>query len=382
MRFADVIGHEELKAQLRSAVGAGRISHAQLFSGEAGYGTLALALAYAQYVNCPNRTEDDSCGVCASCHQMGELSHPDLHLVMPVNKAGKKGGEAMLSDEFVAQWRGLVRSSGGYLSAEEWYDSLDLGKTLKGIISTKEADEIIRKLSFKSYSSGYKVMVIWQADMLKEEAANKILKILEEPWERTLFLLISDHSERLLDTIISRTQRVDVPRISEFDLAEYAKSQGVREPQRIKALSRLSGGDILELRSMMSGGGDEQRGENFRLFTSLMRLSYNDKHLELLTWAEDVASLSRDGQRSLMRYSLGLLREAYILHAGLHEISYLWGEEADFCKKFAPFIGNENIEFLVDQIELALRQINQNGNPTIVFTHFALIVSKQINRLK
>ncbi len=382
MRFEDVIGHSELKAQLRAAVRAGRISHAQIFNGRAGYGSLPLALAYVQYINCSNRNDDDSCGECASCLQISQLSHPDLHFVMPANKAGKKAGEAVFSDDFINLWRTKLNESGGYLNPSEWYKSLDLGKTLMGVISAKETDEISRKLSYKSYSGGFKVMIIWQAEMLNEQASNKLLKLLEEPWEQTLFILITENADRLLETIRSRCQRLDIGAIQSDELARFITQQGVNDTQKLKSLVRLSAGDITTLRALLEEQSETQRGENFTLFTSLMRLCYNDKHLELLEWAEEVSALTRDAQRSMLNYSLSMLREAYVIHAGVGDISYLWGEEATFCAKFAPFIGNQNIEFLMGEIESAMQQINQNGNATIVFTHFALNVSKQINRLK
>ncbi len=380
MRFVDVIGHEALKERLRHSINGGRIPHAQLFVGRAGYGTLPLALAYIQYLNCEQRTENDSCGVCASCHQMGELAHPDLHVVLPVNKQGKKAGEVVLSDDFIALWRSEMSRSGGYLSAEQWYDAMDLGKTLKGVISAKEADELIKRVSFKSYTSGYKAIVIWLPEMMNEQAANKLLKILEEPWDRTLFVLVGERADVLLPTILSRTQQLVVPQIDMQTLQSCAAQQGVADVAQQSSFAHLAAGDVLELRHLVSGEGDAQRKEFFELFTRLMRLSYNDKHMELMGWAEDMAQLSRADQLGLLRYSLVLLREAYIRHAGLESICYTWGEEAAFCTKFAPFIGNENIEFLIEQIEEAIAQITQNANPTILFTHFALLVSKQINR--
>ncbi|MFI3282444.1 MAG: DNA polymerase III subunit [Rikenellaceae bacterium] len=381
MRFADIIGHQELKAHLRQSVLSQRVSHAQLFSGRGGYGSLAMAVAYVQYLNCPNRTPEDSCGVCPTCQQISALSHPDLHFVMPVNKMGKKSTEVVVSDNFMGQMRQLFVHNGGYITPTMWFDELELGKTLQGVISAKEADEIIRKLSFKSYGAEYKAMIIWLPEMMNEQAANKILKILEEPMGKTLFVLVTERSERLLSTIVSRTQRVDVPRVDVKDMEIYAAQSGVCDEVQLRSMSRVAAGDIVELRSLLRGENASQRGENFTLFTALMRLSYNNKHLELMSWAEDVAALSREQQRGMLQYSLRMLREAYIIHAGVGEISCLWGEEADFCKKFAPFIGNQNIEFLIGQIELALSQLSQNGNPTIIFTHFALIVSKQINRL-
>ncbi len=384
MRFKDIIGHNALKRHLAESIDKGRISHAQLFSGTAGVGTLPLAIAYAQYLNCTSRHDGDSCGVCPSCIKMQQLAHPDLHFVFPVNKQGKKSGEVVLSADFMPLWREMVEESGGYFTRQEWYDRLDLGKTLRGIISAREADEIIRRLQFKSYESEYKITIIWQPETMNDEAANKILKILEEPWDKTLFLLVSERTDLLLPTIISRTQEVAVPRLKNEDLMALAQgSEGSAiDSQQLHNTARLAAGDVIEWRRLTGGGEDAMRKEAFEKFCSLMRLSYNDKHLELMDWADDVAQLSREQQRSMLLHAARLLRESYMLHAGLGQISYLWGEEAKFCQNFAPFIGNQNIEYLISEIESALRQVSQNGNSRIIFTHFALAVSKQINRLK
>ena len=381
MRFADITGQDDLKRHLAQTVDAGRVSHAQLFTGASGFGTLALAVAYVQYLCCRHRRNGDSCGECPDCRQIEALAHPDLHLVFPVNKQGKKSGEVIRSDEFLPQFRTLFAERRGYFSPQEWYDRLDLGKTLKGMIAAREADEIIRKLSFKSFEADYKTMLVWLPETMNEEAANKILKILEEPWERTLFILVSEHPDRLLPTILSRTLEVCVPRIAPEVLEREAFARGVADPLQARNMARLADGDLLELGHLVAGESDAQRKEHFDLFCSLMRLSYNDKHLELVTWAEDAAQLSREQQRGFLRDAARLLRESYMLHAGIREISYLWGEELAFCTKFAPFVGSQNIEPLIAEIESASAQIAQNGNPTIVFTHFALSVSKMIKHL-
>lgn len=381
MRFADITGQDDLKRHLAQTVDAGCVSHAQLFTGASGFGTLALAVAYVQYLCCRHRRNGDSCGECPDCRQIEALAHPDLHLVFPVNKQGKKSGEVIRSDEFLPQFRTLFAERRGYFSPQEWYDRLDLGKTLKGMIAAREADEIIRKLSFKSFEADYKTMLVWLPETMNEEAANKILKILEEPWERTLFILVSEHPDRLLPTILSRTQEVCVPRIAPEVLEREAFARGVADPLQARNMARLADGDLLELGHLVAGESDAQRKEHFDLFCSLMRLSYNDKHLELVTWAEDAAQLSREQQRGFLRDAARLLRESYMLHAGIREISYLWGEELAFCTKFAPFVGSQNIEPLIAEIESASAQIAQNGNPTIVFTHFALSVSKMIKHL-
>lgn len=381
MRFADIIGHEALKEHLARSVDSGRISHAQLFTGISGAGTLPLAIAYAQYIHCHNRQNGDSCGVCPACQQIEALEHPDLHFVYPVNKQGKKSGEVVISTarEFTDKWREIIASTGGYFTPQQWFDTLNLGKTLKGMITAKEAEEIIRRLGFKSFESEYKTMIIWLPETMNEEAANKLLKILEEPWDKTIFILVTERADRLLKTILSRTQEVTVPRLTTEELLPIALKS---ESDSVKAqnIARLATGDIIELRRLLGQSTDEAREENFAHFCTVMRLSYNDKHLELINWADEVATLSRERQRGMLTEFSRLLREAFMINAGLSQISYLWGEEAAFCRKFAPFIDDKNIEPIVEQIEQATREINQNGNPRIVFTHFALAVSKYIRK--
>lgn len=380
MRFADVIGHEDLKRMLAKGVDEGRVSHAQLFSGRPGSGPLPLALAYAQYVNCTDRRDGDSCGVCPSCVKMSALAHPDLHFVFPVNSPkGSGGSQKPLSDTFLPQWRETVASTGGYFDEQQWYGAINI-ENQQGIISRNEADEIIRKLSFKPFEARNKVMIIWLPEKMRTEAANTILKILEEPWEKTLFIMVSESPEKLLPTIISRTQEVAVPVIGTVAMEAWLSENYGIAASDLHGMARLSGGDILEARRLASGQR-ESNEEYFDLFTSLMRLSYNDRHMELLEWADGAASMGREQQKKFLEYSIRMLRESYMMNAGMSGITYLWGGELDFCKKFSPFIGNHNIERLVSEIELAIRHIGQNGNPRIIFPHFALSVSKLIVRI-
>lgn len=380
MRFSDVIGHSEIKERLRRAVDQGRVSHAQLFTGECGGGALPMALAYAQYVNCLNRHDGDSCGECASCRKIAELAHPDLHFVFPVNKQGKKSNERVMSGDFLKQWREQISSTGGYFDEAMWSEKLDLGKTLKPLINIHDANEIVRTMSFKSFEGEYKIVLVWLPEMMNVEAANTLLKILEEPWPRTLFLLVSRQPQRLLTTITSRTQEVAVPRIATEDLTEQLVTESGLERARAEQLARLACGDLIEARRM-AGGSEQSSAASFDMFCTLMRLSYSNKHLDLLDWAESFAALTRDRQIAFFGEALRLLRESYMLNAGMAQISYLWAEEASFCSKFAPFVGNHNIEQLVAEIERARAQIVQNGNPLIVATHFALAISKLIVKI-
>jgi DNA polymerase-3 subunit delta' len=201
---------------------------------------------------------------------------------------------------------------------------------------------------------------------------------LEEPWENTVFILISEHPEALLDTIISRCQSVNVGRIEQDALRSYAtRSLGATEEQA-DVVAKLADGSLLTLRRVVAEGSDGSATDNFELFTRLMRLSYSNKHLDLFEWAEQVAAMGRENQKSFLEYSLRLIRESYMLTAGMESVSYLWGDEKAFCSKFAPFVANHNVEAIVAEIERALRDVGQNGNAKIVFTHFALAMSKLI----
>ena len=379
MRLCDVIGHADLKRRLAAGIDGGRVSHAQLFVGAAGSGTLALALAYTQYLHCTNRQNGDSCGECPSCRQIEKLAHPDLHLVYPVNKQGTKPKNGFVANDFINEFRSLWERTKGYFSPQQWYDMLDLGKTLKGAIAVREAEEMIRKLSFKSFASKYKTMLVWLPETMNERAANMILKILEEPWEDTIFILVTEQPDKILGTILSRTQEVTVPRLSAEDLIAEIRQHGITDEAEVRNMARLACGDLLRLRQMLSGEEDEIRNENFNLFRTMMRHCYLNKHLELLAWADEVAGLSRERQMGLMEDFARLLREAYITHAGVLQASYLWGEEADFCGKFAPYIGSENIEPILELLEEALCRLRQNGDPRIVFSYFALATSRYIN---
>ena len=382
MQFKDVIGQQEVKQKLISSVERGRVSHAQLFVGDEGVGALPLAIAYAQYLNCPHRHDGDSCGGCPSCYQIGQLAHPDLHFVFPVNTPkGKSSSEKPISSRFMPQWRELVSSTGGYFNEQMWYEALEIDNK-QGNISTFEADEIIRALSFKSFESEYKIVLIWLPERMNIPAANKLLKILEEPWDKTLFLMVSQSPDKLLPTIISRTQGITIPAIEQADLAAWLMSHKNLMEADADKVARLSRGNLLEadrcLQVISSGAGNEA----FDLFVKLMRLSYENRHMELLEWAETVAAMGREEQKRLMSNSIRLIRDSYMMTAGVPEISYLFGKEYDFCKKFAPYVNNSNVEQLIAEMELVIRQVGQNGNPKLIFPHFALTVSKLIGPLK
>lgn len=371
MRFRDIVGQEQIVEVLRRGYESGRVSHALLFTGDSGRGGLALALAYYQYLNCTNKQGGDSCGECPSCRQVESLTHPDLHFVFPAPTAKERSA----CDAVLPAWREMVSSSGGYFSEQEWYVSVGM-ENKQGLISKKEADEVIRKLSFKAFSSEWKAVVMWLPERMNDSSANCLLKILEEPWDKTLFMLVSEHPEKLLTTILSRTQEISVGRIDRESLAKAAVERFGVSPSDAAGAARVADGSVVALRGLFSEEASEMRSENFSQFATLMRLAYSQKHLELIEWAEQMAKMGRERQKHFLEYSLGMLRESYMLTAGLSPISYLWGEEAAFCKKFAPFVNNSNIELLIAAFERTLRDVMANGNARIVFIHFGLAASK------
>lgn len=379
MKFSEVIGHDQLKRMLVRSVDEGRISHAQLFTGRSGYGALPLALAYAQYVNCTGRADGNSCGECPSCRKISGLAHPDLHFVFPVNSSKEGSSQKAGSDNFLPQWRELFGATGGYFDEPMWFTAINI-ENKQAIISRAEADAVVRKLSLKAFEAAYKVMIVWLPERMRPEASNALLKILEEPWERTLFLLVSEEPERLLPTILSRTQQVSVPGISRGDVEAYLTGNMSLAAERATEISRLAVGSITEARRLAADEGEGGARDYFDMFAQLMRLSYNDRHMELLEWGEGAASLGREDQKRFLLYSASMLRDSYMMNAGMDEITYLSGNELAFGRNFSPFIGNHNIEKLVAEMETAIRQVTQNGNPRIIFPHLALAVSKLIIR--
>ncbi len=343
MKFSDIQNQSEVVAHLRRSVDEGRVSHAQMFVGNPMAGGLPLAVAYAQYLNCTNRQGGEPCGVCPSCRKMEELVHPDIHFIYPVARpTGWKSTNPPISDDFLPQFRELFKRTDGYFDERMWYDELGF-ENQQVIISRHEADEIVRKLSFKSFEATYKIVIVWLPESMRTEAANVLLKILEEPWERTIFLLVAHHTEQMLSTILSRTQQTILPYLT---------------PRRTES----------------------EADEQFEAFSALMRLCYSNKHLDMFEWVESMVASGREAMKRFLEYSVSMLRESYLKTAGLGEISYLSGAEEGFIAKFAPFITSENIEALVGECETALRDISQNGNPRIVFTHFALTISKLIGK--
>jgi len=376
MLFSDIIGQEATKHQLRQAVREGRIPHAQLFTGISGIGKLQLALAYAQYVNCPHRTEEDSCGTCPTCLQFQHLQHPDLHFVFPIVKTD--AGDTC--DDFLEPWRQIVRDK-RYFDLNDWHEALGV-ETKQSMIYEKESGEILRKLSLKAYGDGYKVMIIWQPEKMNADCANKLLKILEEPAPKTLFLMVSEHPEQLLSTIQSRVQTIRVPRLETDEIAGVLRTQGI-DATKAQDIARIANGSYLAALKKLDE--TEANKQELRDFIALFRDAYTvgvlsdpEKKYESLKrlrqWSLDMADskVGRERQKHFLQYAQQQVRENFIRNAGEPELNYQMEAERDFSVKFAPFIHPGNVEAIMNQLSLAERQIEQNGNAKMIFFDLCL----------
>ncbi|MCM1034227.1 MAG: DNA polymerase III subunit delta' [Paludibacter sp.] len=376
MRFAEIIGQDDVKHRLVHSVAEGRIPHAQMLWGPSGVGKLQLAVAYAQYLACPHRTETDSCGVCPSCLQFAKLQHPDLHFVFPIYK--EKAGRDSVCDDFIDKFRTILIEK-RYFDVNDWYGFIG-AKTKQGVIYEAESGEIMRKLSLKSYMGGYKTMIIWLPEKMHVACANKLLKILEEPPERTVFLLVSEEPEVLLSTIVSRTQQVQVPRLDETVIAQALQEQYEdMDKQSISNFAHLANGSILK--ALHSIDENEDNKTVFQFFVQLMRLAWSVGHQKdysalqkLQEWSENVASAAggREWQKNFLQYMQRQVRENYICNLQVTSLNYQTVEESRFSEKFAPFINERNVEQMMMQLDLAQRQIEQNGNAKIIFFDLCL----------
>ena len=376
MLFREIIGQEAVKQQLRQSIREGRIPHAQLFTGISGIGKLQLALAYAQYLNCPHRTDEDSCGQCPTCLQFEHLQHPDLHFVFPIVKTD--AGDTC--DAFLEPWREIILNN-HYFDLDDWHSALGV-ETKQSMIYEKESGEILRKLSLKSYGDGYKVMIIWQPEKMNIATANKLLKLLEEPPAQTVFLLVSEHPEQLLSTILSRVQTIRIPRL-ETDIIAQALQQKVIDATKATDIARIANGSYLA--ALKKADETEENQKELSDFIALFRDAYTvgvlkdpqkkfDSLKRLKEWSMSMADakVGREKQKHFLQYAQQQVRENYIRNMAQPELNYQLEAEREFSTKFAPFIHNGNVEAIMNQLDLAERQIEQNGNAKMIFFDLCL----------
>lgn len=366
MYFKDIIGQETVKQRLRLEVREGRVPHAQLFAGPEGTGALPLAIAYARFLLCTRRGEEDACGTCPSCVKLNKLAHPDLHFVFPVVK--RKGGGDTVSDDYIREWRELAIST-PYFGMSHWLDAMG-AENQQAQIFVKESDELVRKLSLKSSEGGYKVVIIWLPEKMKVECANKLLKLLEEPPAQTVFLLVSEEPDRILPTILSRTQRINVPRLEDAEIAEALKARFGLQDTDAAETARLAEGSYLQALEIIHLSEDTQLF--FGLFVSLMRLAYQRKVKEMREWSDTVAAMGRERQKDFLTYCQRMVRESFVSNFHRKEMNYMNREEENFTIRFAPFINERNVMGITDELAEAQTHIEQNVNPRMVFFDFAL----------
>ena len=364
MQFKDVIGQSAVKQRLIQSVRENHVSHAQLFLGPAGSGKLPLALAYAQYILCPNRTENDSCGVCPTCQKMQKLVHPDLHFVVPTNttKSVKSNPE---SDLFMEEWREFAMKNDGYFNDTDWYAFLDI-ENKQGYMSVRDAASLLRKLSMKSYEGEYKIAIIWMAEKMRVETANKLLKLLEEPPEKTVFLLIAEDAEELLATIKSRTALVKIPAIDLSSIEAALIDRLGCNPQQAHDAAMISEGNWLT--AIHSVQDSEEHKFFFTTFQQWMRLCFKAAYSELIDFSANIKTLGRERQKELLDYGLRIIRNSLLFNNNLAGIVMLPDDEKTFNSKFSPFINPANLEQIAQLFEEAIRQIERNGNAQIIFT--------------
>jgi DNA polymerase-3 subunit delta' len=386
MKFSEIVGQEPLKQRLKRTVLDNRVSHAQLFLGPEGSGKLGLALAYAQYINCRKRTPEDSCGECPSCKKYSKLIHPDLHFLYPINSTKEVTGTKILSKDFIASWREFLLENKYYVSLPDWYEKIGIEKK-QGLINADDADGINRTLAYKAYEAEYKVMIIWMVEKMNATSANKLLKNLEEPPDKTLFILISENQEQIISTILSRAQLIKIPRVPDTDIQLGLERNYEVEPSDALKIARLADGNFtvaLMLAGKTGSGSvslDAER-ERFVVFREWMRRCFtiagNLKDYDKLqeTIPQLLGDGSREKQKEMLTYSLQMFRICLLYHVGNHHLVKLDGEELAFVKNFSPFIHPRNIEKFDEEFNRAIFHIERNANALIVLTDLSHLIAR------
>ncbi len=352
MDFDNIIGQDGVKQRLQQALGTDRLPHALLLTGPEGNGAYPLALAIADYLlQAPAMTS--------------HLAHPDMHLVFPVFK---KDSKPTPCDTFVRQWRDMVLHS-PYFGYSEWMEAIG-AENQQLTIYVEESEALIRRLSLKANQGGYKVVIVWLPEKMNAECANKMLKLLEEPPQKTVFIMVSEHPEQLLTTVRSRCQTVEVPPLRPSDIEQTLVNQYNIELPLAAGIARACYGNMCAAIRQITGGSETS--QFLELFKSLMRLSYGRKVHDLKIWSEEMAGMGRERQKRFIDYCQRMTRENFIYNFHNPDLNYMSVEEAEFAVRFAPFINERNVIGITDELQLCYRDISQNGNAKIVFFDFAL----------
>ena len=373
MKFSEVIGQEDVKDRLRELVRERRVPNTLMFCGPMGSGKMALALAFASYLLGERDGEAsllaDSQAIVNAEAMLARWEHPDLHFTYPVIKpVGTSVEHKMTSDDFTREWHELLCKS-PYFSMDAWLSCMDAANQ-QAIIGAGESDELTRKLSLKSSQGGYKVSIIWLPERMNVECANKLLKLLEEPPRQTVFIMVCEESDALLDTIKSRTQRIDIKRIDDASLEQALIERRAIDADTAHRIARIAGGNWLRALENLEAGNENRLFLD--MFIMLMRLAYQRNIKELKQWSEAVAGYGREKQRRLLRYMMRMVRENFMYNFGQPELCYLTQEEENFSCKFARFINEANVVDINELLQKAHRDIGQNANAKVVFFDLAL----------
>lgn len=363
MQFKDIVGHGALKQSLIKTINEGRISHAQMFLGAEGSGALPLALAYIQYLFCVNKSEIDSCGNCSQCHRIAKLSHPDVHFVYPVALSKEKGVEK--SSDLFREWTEAFGSD-PYLSLADWMDFIG-AENKQPAIAVEESKDILHKISLMAMEGSYKTMIIWMPEKMNLPTANKLLKILEEPPDKTLFILVSE-SAQMLSTILSRTQLTKVLRCEENELSVALKQfHGLSDDAALGIAKACEGNYRL---AQMMAKGEVDAEFNMQRFQQWMRLCLNLDGLKLSEWINEVATTGREKQKQFLAFAIKTVRQSILL--GLNYPSGINPADQDFLNKFSPFINYENGAVIAEELNNAYYAIERNAHTKILFMSLSI----------
>ena len=372
MRFSDIPGLQEAKNLLIEAVKNNHAAHAQLFVGAEGALNLPMALAYATYLHCEN-PGDDACGACAACSKNAKFIHPDTHFVFPLSNVKNDKDEERFKSEILKSWRAfLLEQPFGIL--DDWTNYYG-GEDKLALISREESREIIKTLSLKPFESKNKVMIIWQPELMHPSAANGILKILEEPPPHTFFILVTNAAERLLPTIISRTQIVTIPLLQDDELLDYiSNTKNITGSKVEKAVQLADGNTNLALKLL-----DSEEDNNTQRFTEWMRACYRRNFATLVTMAEDYHGLDKLSQRNMMTYSINMMRETLLHSAGVTQMNRTRGDELKFVQDFSKVMNAEKVEQSFKFINDASYHLERNGSAKMIFLDLSLKIARTLN---
>ncbi len=379
MKLTQIIGQNDIKKSLIENAQRGRIPHAQLFIGPDGSGTLPMAIAYAKHILCSSKTDSASYEACNL--KLTNLSHPDLHFVFPVSTTEqiKKNPS---SDQFLAQWISFLKQN-AYGNLFDWYTHIDI-QNKQGQIGVDEALQITKKLALKSYEGGYKVMIIWMADKLNIEASNKLLKLLEEPPSKTVFLLIAENQKNILPTILSRCQIINFPVLDTQDIATALMQQYTCSQQQALSISKQAQGNYNKALKLLK---DKDKVAPFeKWFVQWVRAAFKAKGnpaivQDLILWSEELSSLGREEQKQFLEFCIELFRQALLCnYKTTNLVHYQTTVENFHIEKFAPFVNGSNIIPIYQELSQAIYHIERNGSSKMIFMDLSLKLTRLIHR--